>query len=219
MNASRHAAPDGGSRQYAGALRTSIALVAIASAAVVTAVGAIAIRVARRVVTPAPRLPDTRIVAVDAPAQTVTLARTPDTELPGRYGLFTTGSKSYVKLGQVLSSDATSVTRKLLTHVGAGEQLAPTNVVVLGTEYGASETDARSPEAMTLGTGSAWVFTRGRLVQGTWTRAERTQSWQLLDADGAPILLTPGPTWVELPETGAIPRVRAVAPPVALPAS
>jgi len=125
MNASRHAAPDGGSRQYAGALRTSIALVAIASAAVVTAVGAIAIRVARRVVTPAPRLPDTRIVAVDAPAQTVTLARTPDTELPGRYGLFTTGSKSYVKLGQVLSSDATSVTRKLLTHVGAGEQLAP----------------------------------------------------------------------------------------------
>ena len=125
MNGYRRAAADGGSPSSAAALRTAIALVAISFGAVATAIGAIAIRMARRVVTPATRVADTRIIAVDTAAQSVTLARTPDTELPGRYGLFTTGSQAYVKLGPVLSSDDDSVTRKLLTHVGAGEQLAP----------------------------------------------------------------------------------------------
>ncbi|MFG6445636.1 alpha/beta hydrolase family protein [Microbacterium sp. P06] len=125
MNGSRRAAANGGSPFHVGALGAAIGLAAIVGATVTTVVGAIAVSMARRVVTPAARSTDTRIVDLDTAAQTVTLARTPDTELPGRYGLFTTGSKAYVKLGPVLSSDEASVTRKLLTHVGAGEQLAP----------------------------------------------------------------------------------------------
>ncbi|HYP73134.1 MAG TPA: alpha/beta fold hydrolase, partial [Microbacterium sp.] len=46
------------------------------------------------------------------------------TELPGRYGLFTTGATDYVKIGSVLSADASSVKRKLLTEVGGGMSLA-----------------------------------------------------------------------------------------------
>jgi alpha-beta hydrolase superfamily lysophospholipase len=126
MIGSRRAAADAAaSPRYTGALRTAIALSALSLGAVVTALGAISVRVARRVVTPAPRVPDTRIVALDTAAQTITLSRTPDTQLPGRYGLFTTGSRPYVKLGPVLATDAATVKRKLLTHVGAGEQLAP----------------------------------------------------------------------------------------------
>jgi pimeloyl-ACP methyl ester carboxylesterase len=125
MNGSRRAAADSGSLRHAGVLRTAIILFALAMGTVATAIGAITLRVARRVVTPAARVTDTRIISLDTTAQTVTLARTPDTELPGRYGLFTTGSRAYVKLGPVLSSDAQTVKRKLLTHVGAGEQLAP----------------------------------------------------------------------------------------------
>ncbi len=73
------------------------------------------LRMARRVVTPAVRVPDTRILSLDTAAQTITLERTADTQLPGRYGLFTSGTETYIKLGSVLAEDATSVKRKLLT--------------------------------------------------------------------------------------------------------
>lgn len=78
---------------------------------------------ARRVVTPAVRRHDTRILKVDTGAQTIELSRTLDTELPGRYGLFTGGTYGYVKLGAVLSADAHSVRRKLLTQIEPGAQV------------------------------------------------------------------------------------------------
>lgn len=86
--------------------------------------GLIAARMARRVVKPAGRRTDTRILDVDVAAQTITLSRTPDTQLPGRYGLFTAGTTEYLKLGSVLADDEASVTRKLLTHIGTDARLA-----------------------------------------------------------------------------------------------
>lgn len=85
---------------------------------------AVAFAVARKAVTPMTRrIADTEVLAIDRAAQTITLARTPDTELPGRYGLFVNGARSYLKLGAVLALAKTSVTRKLLTHVGAGTRI------------------------------------------------------------------------------------------------
>ncbi len=83
-----------------------------------------AVRVARLVITPAARRADTRILAVDTVAQTITLSRTSDTALPGRYGLFTRGSEDYLKLGSVLTEDADGVKRKLLTNVDGSDRLA-----------------------------------------------------------------------------------------------
>ena len=83
----------------------------------------VAARLARRVVTPAARLADTRILALDTAAQTITLSRNPDTSLPGRYGLFTSGTESYLKLGTVLAETDTAVTRKLLTHIDGEARL------------------------------------------------------------------------------------------------
>lgn len=77
----------------------------------------VASRLARRVVTPATRVADTKILSLDTAAQTITLTRTDDTALPGRYGLFTSGSEHYLKLGTVLAESETAVTRKLLTHI------------------------------------------------------------------------------------------------------
>jgi hypothetical protein len=88
-----------------------------------------------------------------------------------------------------------------------GTQIAPTNVVVLETPYEASEADSRSPEAKTLGSGGAWVFTQGRMIPGTWTRNAPAEPWALTGLDGQPIALTPGPTWVELPEPGVQPAL------------
>jgi uncharacterized protein len=125
MNAPRRAASSGASVPSRGALRAAAVTLALALGAVSAALGAISLRVARRVVTPAARVPDTRIVDLDTAAQTITLTRTPDTQLPGRYGLFTTGTTPYVKLGSVLAEDEGTVKRKLLTHVGPGSHLGP----------------------------------------------------------------------------------------------
>ena len=91
----------------------------------------------------------------------------------------------------------------------SGQQLAPTNVVVLETDYVTSEADRRSPEAVTLGSGTAWVFTGGRLVEATWSREDRHRPWTLTGADGAPVALAVGTTWVELPAHGDAPRLLA----------
>jgi len=106
------------------ALRAAVVLLAGALSVVTALLALVAGRMARRVVTPAGRRTDTRIVDVDVAAQTITLGRTPDTQLPGRYGLFTVGTTSYLKLGSVLSGDESTVTRKLLTHIGADAHLA-----------------------------------------------------------------------------------------------
>ena len=107
--------------------RLGVALVsAIFTGALVTLGAAsafVAARLARRVVTPAARLADTRILSLDTAAQTITLTRTPDTALPGRYGLFTSGTAEYLKLGTVLSQTEGAVTRKLLTHIDADARL------------------------------------------------------------------------------------------------
>ena len=121
MKASRRAVA---APPYHTALRAAAVALTVALSAVTGMLALIAGRMARRVVTPARRLADTTILDIDVAAQTITLARTPDTELPGMYGLFTTGTADYLKLGSVLTADETSVTRKLLTEVGPDSQLS-----------------------------------------------------------------------------------------------
>jgi hypothetical protein len=88
-------------------------------------------------------------------------------------------------------------------HVLAdGTRVAFNNVIVLWIEYGHSEADARAPDGGTIGTGSAVVFSDGKMMQATWARTDRLQPLQLTDAQGAPILLTPGTTWFEMANTG-----------------
>ncbi|KJQ54707.1 alpha/beta hydrolase family protein [Microbacterium sp. SA39] len=104
-------------------LRHAVALLVPALLALGATLSFLVFGVARRVVTPMRRPVDTRILAIDTGAQTIELERTDDTELPGRYGLFTTGTYGYVKIGAVLSADATSVRRKLLTKIETGARV------------------------------------------------------------------------------------------------
>jgi len=108
-------------------LRHAVAIAVPALLALGAAAGAVAgaavFMVARRVVTPTVRRNDTHILAVDTGAQTIELDRTPDTELPGRYGLFTSGTYGYVKLGAVLGANSRTVRRKLLTQIEPGAQV------------------------------------------------------------------------------------------------
>jgi hypothetical protein len=71
-------------------------------------------------------------------------------------------------------------------------QIAPTNVIVQFTQYtGGGEGDV-------IGEGVAWIFSDGKLVRGTWSRAAREEVIQYFDAADQPVKLIPGSTWIEL---------------------
>lgn len=72
------------------------------------------------------------------------------------------------------------------------------NVVVMVTGYRPSSVDARSPEAITVGSGFAFVFSAGHYQVGVWERGDNTAPIRLTTPDGNPIELAPGRTWVEL---------------------
>jgi hypothetical protein len=83
-----------------------------------------------------------------------------------------------------------------------GKQVSTDNVIVCELDYDPSHTDGRSPDGITTGTDPAIVFTGGRMISGTWSRADRLSPFAFNDASGAPILLTPGRTFIELSNSG-----------------
>ncbi len=86
----------------------------------------------------------------------------------------------------------------------SGDQLAPTNVVIMSARYGVSRADAASPELISVGSGALTVLTDGRVIEGTWSRLDNTRPPDIADLDGNEIILTPGQTWVMYPDRGVI---------------
>jgi Protein of unknown function (DUF3048) N-terminal domain/Protein of unknown function (DUF3048) C-terminal domain len=87
-------------------------------------------------------------------------------------------------------------------HVDAeGNRVTAQNVLLLMTPYGQSRFDHRSPEALSVGSGEAWVLSGGTVTHGTWSRPTREVPYALADDAGNPIALTPGQTWLELLRT------------------
>ncbi|MEO5838586.1 MAG: DUF3048 domain-containing protein [Acidimicrobiales bacterium] len=88
-------------------------------------------------------------------------------------------------------------------HVDSdGVQIAPANVIVQFVTYKQSSSDPNSPEAVVTGTGDAWILTAGKMILGTWSRANDESVSIYTDSDGKQISLTPGTTFVELPRPG-----------------
>lgn len=81
-----------------------------------------------------------------------------------------------------------------------GEIATTDNVVVLDMIY--NKGISNSPDAQSVGSGEAWVFSGGNMVHGTWTRANRLVPFTLTADDGTPIELTAGRTFVQLPRAG-----------------
>lgn len=78
-----------------------------------------------------------------------------------------------------------------------GDLVTTDNVVVMMMEYAPGISG--SPDAQSVGSGPAWVFSAGTVQAGTWSRDDRLQPFTLTALDGSPMLLTPGRTFVELP--------------------
>ncbi|MFT4213455.1 MAG: alpha/beta fold hydrolase [Microbacterium sp.] len=213
MKAPRRAVAGG--PRLTGPIAVRALLVALLTALTATCalLSAVAVRMARRVVIPARRVADTRIVDIDVPAQTITLTRTPDTVLPGRYGLFTSGTAAYLKVGSVLASDEQTVKRKLLTHV-AGDSSLSADAAFSGWYYENPE-ELHLPftvEHVHAGVGAcpAWFFPVG--IGETWviqihgrgtTRAECLRAVPVFHTLGIPSLL------VSYRNDGDAPRTRS----------
>jgi hypothetical protein len=82
-----------------------------------------------------------------------------------------------------------------------GAQVATTNVVVMQVRLDRSYLDKRYgniPKTVMVDTGKAWVFSGGKMIEATWSKASATSPILLTDVAGTPVLLAPGNTWVEL---------------------
>lgn len=193
-------------------LRHAVTLLVPALLALGTGLALLVFAVARRVVTPMRRVTDTEILSVDTGAQTIELGRTLDTELPGRYGLFTTGTYGYVKLGAVLAADANTVRRKLLTQIEPGARVD--RAASFSGYYYSSPSELHLRwESVLIGSPAgpcpAWYFPAS---SSTWviqvhgrgaTRAECLRAVPVLHAAGLPNLV------VSYRNDGEAPRTRA----------
>jgi Protein of unknown function (DUF3048) C-terminal domain/Protein of unknown function (DUF3048) N-terminal domain len=88
-------------------------------------------------------------------------------------------------------------------HIDAAsnEIIRATNVVVLKTKTDNSFRDPKYgpiPKTVMIDSGMAWVFSNGKRIKGTWTKASQSSPIQLVDDSGAPIKLAIGNTWIEL---------------------
>lgn len=98
-------------------------------------------------------------------------------------------------------------TQNNTAHVDVdGVVIAPENVIVQFVSYSSSglvdSSGAIVPEADLEGEGMAWFFVDGRLVEGTWTKANVTATSAYADSNGNPMRFAPGRTWVLLARVG-----------------
>jgi hypothetical protein len=95
-----------------------------------------------------------------------------------------------------------------------GAQLSAANVVVEFIPYSSSleesgegTADVPIPTGNMVGAGTAWYFSAGHLVKGTWSRSSLTTVTTWKDGAGHTVALTAGRTWVELVPVGTTPTV------------
>ena len=89
-----------------------------------------------------------------------------------------------------------------------GGQLAPNNVIVQFTPYSVFAQDSKVQYPEVVGSGEAWVFAAGMLVKGRWSKPDPGAVTAFTDANGAPVVLPPGQTFVHLVANGTAVNAR-----------
>ena len=88
---------------------------------------------------------------------------------------------------------------------GTGKLVAPKNVVVMIMSFSPLNDGANKHrlEAQFIGKGTAWIATNGRTIKGTWRKASMTEPTRFFDADGKPVTLTIGQTFIQVMPKGS----------------
>lgn len=101
---------------------------------------------------------------------------------------------------------------RALLDQASGRQISANNVVVLQVRI--DRTYGYVPKTTLVSYGKAWVFTNGKMVKATWSKASQTAPI-VLKANHQDVLLAPGNTWVELMPRAPEGSLKVVAPKVA----
>lgn len=93
--------------------------------------------------------------------------------------------------------------------VASGAQLSAVNVVVMRVQVvNTGYTDAAGspvPKTILEGTGDVTIASGGKTITGTWSKPDTASPIAFAGADGKPLTLAPGNTWVELvPASGSL---------------
>ena len=86
-----------------------------------------------------------------------------------------------------------------------GSQVRSKNVIVMETELDFSAKDpayGSIPETVLVGaSGNGWYFTDGKYIEIQWSKDGRTDPIVFTLVNGDPLVLNPGPTWIEYLDT------------------
>lgn len=75
-------------------------------------------------------------------------------------------------------------------------QLAPSVVIVMNTVMNRVLQDGYREQITTIGSGKAYIFQNGVIIEATWTKADRGSQITFTGADGKEIPLNRGQTWI-----------------------
>ena len=89
-----------------------------------------------------------------------------------------------------------------------GVRVAPENVIVQFVSYGQSPANRATPEPKLTGSGDAWIFTNGLVIQGSWERLSERDLTVFRTSSGTVVALTPGRTWIALARANSATLVR-----------
>ena len=92
-----------------------------------------------------------------------------------------------------------------------GNPVAPKNVIVMIVQFGPLDDghpEKQRLEADIIGSGRAWISTNGRTIEGTWRKDEVTSATRFFDADGRPVTLTIGQTFIQVVDVGTKVTIR-----------
>ena len=145
---------------------------------------------------------------LSAPAQQFQYGKDVQTSSAGASGAAVTKFEVKFPQASALWTPSSDGTKWLRTQDGKplmdkldGAQVAATNIVVIQVRIDRSYLDKKYgniPKTVMVDSGTAWVFSGGKYIDATWTKTSATAPISLVDAAGAPVLLAPGNTWVEL---------------------
>jgi hypothetical protein len=93
----------------------------------------------------------------------------------------------------------------------SGERVAPTNVVIMLMSFAPLNDGSNKHrlEAQYIGTGPAWIATNGQTIKGTWRKDSVQKATRFFDADGEPVTMTVGQTFIQVMETGTKVTIKA----------
>ena len=88
---------------------------------------------------------------------------------------------------------------------GNGERVAPKNVIVVLMRFAPLNDGSHKNrlEATYIGSGRAWISTNGRTIKGTWEKKSNRKPTRFFDANGKPVVLTAGQTFIQVLQTGS----------------